>query len=277
MVSVTDAHVHVVSSEVSRFPLQPGSFGRDWWTGRTIDAEHVSHDLDAAAVARAVMVQAVGPYGNDNRYAQEVVAQSGGRFALVAALDSDGPDPAEELAKLARSDNVAGVRVAAFAGDAPWLTDGRGAAVWDAAADCGTNLVVACLAHHLAGVAHLVAARPDVVVALDHCAFPDLDGGPPFRRAAPLLELAALPSIHLKLTTIGLRDARDHGGARALVTHLVDAFGAERVCWGSDHPQTYEVPYPDMVDLALDATAELEADARAAVLDGTAQRLWFSG
>ena len=276
MVSVTDAHVHVVSSDTDRFPLRPGGFGRDWWTGRAVDAAQVTRDLDAARVRRAVIVQAVGPYGNDNRYAQEVVTESSGRFAVVVAIDTNGDDPAAELAALADAGDVAGVRVAAFAGEAPWLTDGRGAAIWEAAGDCGTNLVVACLAGHVPAVARLARDRPDVTVAIDHCAFPDLEGGPPYGRAAPLFELAALPSVHLKLTTIVLRDAERAGSARALVARLVETFGATRICWGSDHPQTYELPYEQMVELAARATEELEPDARAAVLDTTARGLWFA-
>jgi len=276
MVSVTDAHVHVVSSDTDRFPIRPYNFGRDWWTGREIGAAEVTRDLDAAGVERAVIVQAVGPYGNDNRYAQEVVSASAGRFAAVVAIDSDGDDLAAELAALAHAGNVAGVRVAAFAGEAPWLTDGRGAAIWDAAAASGVNLVIACLAPHVPAVAELVRARPDVTVAMDHCAFPDLDGGPPFHRAAPLFELAELPSVYLKLTTIVLRDAERVGGLHALVAQLVDAFGAARVCWGSDHPQTFELSYEQMVQLARRATDGLDAEARAAVLDTTARDLWFA-
>src|SRR5215813_3244465 len=100
MVSVTDTHVHVVSSDTDRFPLQPGNFGRDWWTGRHIDAAAVTNDLDDVGVEHAVIVQAVGPYGNDNRYALEVGAQSDGRFAVVVAIDSDAADPAAELVAL---------------------------------------------------------------------------------------------------------------------------------------------------------------------------------
>jgi predicted TIM-barrel fold metal-dependent hydrolase len=275
MVSVTDAHVHVVSSDTDRFPLRPGGPGRDWWTGRSVDAAAIAHDLDAVGVARAVLVQAVGPYRNDNRYARHAVAESGGRFALVAAIDPDGDDPAAELAELASGGDVAGVRVAAFTDGAPWLSDGRGPAIWDAAAQHRVNLVVACLAHQLPAVARLASGRPDVLVALDHCAFPDLEGGPPYHRAAPLLELAALPALYLKLTTIVLRSSEPAGDRRAFVARIVAEFGADRIAWGSDHPQTYEVPYAQMLDLALDATVDLDADARAAVLGATACSLWF--
>src|SRR5262245_12891422 len=117
MVSVTDAHVHVVSGDTARFPLSPGEFGRDWWTGRAVDAEQITSDLDAAGVDRAVIVQAVGPYRNDNRYARHAVAAAGGRFALVVAIDTEGHDPGAEAAALADAGGVAGVRASAFAGD----------------------------------------------------------------------------------------------------------------------------------------------------------------
>jgi predicted TIM-barrel fold metal-dependent hydrolase len=275
MLSVTDAHVHVVSSDTDRFPLRPSDFGRDWWTGREVDAVHIRRDLDAARIDRAVIVQALGPYGNDNRYAHQVVADAEGRFALVAAINADSDDPAAELAALTGCPDVAGVRIAAFGPEASWLTDGRGAAIWDAAAERGANLVVTCVAHHLPAVAQLASAQSDVVVALDHCAFPDLTGGPPYRCAPRLFELAQLPAINLKLTTTVLRHAARAGGERALVARLVDVFGAGRVCWGSDHPQTFELDYQQMVQLALRATAELDPDSRAAVLNTTALALWF--
>jgi len=78
------------------------------------------------------------------------------------------------------------------------------------------------------------------------------------------------------VTTIVLRDAERIGDARPLVAYLVERFGAHRICWGSDHPQTYEVPYPQMMELALHATGELEPRTRTAVLDETARRLWFA-
>lgn len=275
MVSVTDAHVHVVSSDVRRFPLQPAAFGRDWWTGRPVDAETITQVLEAARVERAVVVQAVGPYGNDNRYAHEVANRDPGRYAFVGAIDTDGDDPAAELDRLVERGGVAGVRVAALSGEAKWLIDGRGEAIWAAAAACGTNLVVACLSGHLAAVGCLAQSFESVPVTLDHCGFPDLTAGPPFPNAAPLLDLAALPAIHLKLTTIVLQAVMSRGDAAAFVDLAVASFGADRVCWGSDHPQSYEVQYPEMVALAIDATAGLAADARACVLNTTARRLWF--
>jgi predicted TIM-barrel fold metal-dependent hydrolase len=277
MVSVIDAHLHVVSPDTDRYPRQPGGLGRDWWSGRAVDVGKIGRDLAVGGVERGVIVQAVGPYRNDNRYARDAVASDLDRFALVAAIDATGPDPGAELTGLVAPGDVAGVRVFAAGGDASWLTDGRGEAIWAAAQQAGVSVVAALFPEHLDALGRLVSARPGVVVALDHLAFPDLAGGPPYPRAGALLGLAALPAVHLKVTTISLGAARDAGGAQALVEHLAGAFGPDRIAWGSDHPQSYEVRYPDMVQLAHDACTGLEPDARAAVLGGTAARLWFGG
>jgi L-fuconolactonase len=277
MVSVIDAHLHVVSADTDRFPQQPSGFGRDWWTGRSVDVGQITDDLDATGVDRGVIVQAVGPYKNDNRYARAAVSRDPERFALVAAIDATGPDPGGELSTLVAGGGVSGVRVFAAGGDASWLADERGEAIWDVAARTGVSIVAALFGDHLDALGALVSRQPAVTVALDHLAFPDLGGGPPYPRAGSLFALAALPAVHLKVTTIGLLAARDAGGSRALTDRLVVTFGAERVAWGSDHPQSYEISYPDMVQLAFDACVGLEPDARAAVLGGTAARLWFGG
>src|SRR3954465_3238344 len=120
MVSVIDAHLHVVAADTERFPQQPSGFGRDWWTGRDVGVEQIGRDLDATGVDRGVIVQAVGPYRNDNTYARAAVATDPARFALVAAIGAGGADPGNELAAVVDDGPVAAVRVFAAAGDATW-------------------------------------------------------------------------------------------------------------------------------------------------------------
>ena len=49
-------------------------------------------------------------------------------------------------------------------------------------------------------------------------------------------------------------------------------FGAERLAWGSDYPQTHDRPYADLVALAEHACRNLSEPDRARVLGGTALR-----
>ena len=115
-------------------------------------------------------------------------------------------------------------------------------------------------------VASLCAMAPDVPIALDHCGFADL-GGP----ADELFALARQPNLRLKVTTTLLEPVRDAGlDPREVVERLCDAFGVERLMWGSDYPQHHHEPYPAIVELARHACSRLTPDEQARFLGGTA-------
>ena len=88
---IVDGHTHVASRDTDRYPLQPTGVGRPWFTdGFGVDVLLAA--MDDAAVDQAVVVQAVGAYGFDCRYAVDAVASAPDRLALVAAADPDAPD-----------------------------------------------------------------------------------------------------------------------------------------------------------------------------------------
>ncbi|MEW6268102.1 MAG: amidohydrolase family protein [Thermodesulfobacteriota bacterium] len=112
-------------------------------------------------------------------------------------------------------------------------------------------------------------------VALDHCGFPDLRGGPPFERARGLLDLAELPNLRLKVTSHVLEQCEaTEDGPAAFVDVLARRFGAERLLWGSDYSQTHDRPYGDLVELGRSAAAHLGVAGRERFLGATALELW---
>ena len=88
-----------------------------------------------------------------------------------------------------------------------------------------------------------------------------------------LVDLASYENLVVKLST-GVFDAAALS-PRSAVARLVDLFGAERIVWGSDHPQVHDRAYPALVTLVTDALSGLDETTQAAVLGGTAARLWF--
>ena len=200
--------------------------------------------MDRAGVERAVVVQAVGPHGFDNTYAAAAVAAHPGRLAFGAAVEPGEPAPP----------GCAGVRLFGVAGDDAWLDDGRGAATWPTA----PTIVVTLFRDALPRLRRLVEAHPGVPVAIDHCGFPDGDLG-------PVLALADLPPVHLKVSSHVLAPEPDPA---AFVARLTEAYGPDRLCWGSDHPQ-HGGDYGELVALGRRACDD------EAFLGGTAQRLWF--
>ena len=263
---IIDTHVHVACADTDRYPRSPRGVGSDWWKSGH-DAGSLVAALDGAGVERAVVVQAVGPYGYDCRCAIDAVALHPDRLSLVVAVDPDSPDPAADLARLARDAPVAGVRLFCIGGEEPaWLTDGRADAVWDAAGELRVTVVPVVFPRHLAAVRALSERRPSAVVALDHAGFPDL----PLRPDAPVLGLADLPSMHLKVSSHLLLEAADPG---AELGRLVAAFGVDRLCWGSDYPQT-SPDYGALLAAGRQAAAGLDAAEQEAFLGATAARLF---
>jgi len=273
--AVTDAHVHAVSGDIYRYPRRSEGPGRDWWSGRAVDGDTVLGDLAEAGIVRAVLVQAVGAYGNDNRYARSVVDSHLDRLAFVPAIDAESDDPVGEISQLMAHCLVAGIRLFGVDAEPRWLTDGRGRAIWEVARECDITLVPTLFPRHLTMLGTLVAETPEARVALDHCAFPNLRSGPPYPAASALFALAEYPSVHLKITSLVLRDAAAHGGMMALIEQLVGCFGPDRLCWGSDYPQTTELLYPAMVGLAKHAVSGVDFTAQRSILDLTARQLFW--
>jgi predicted TIM-barrel fold metal-dependent hydrolase len=263
---ITDSHTHVMSGDRDRYPRRADA--APWFHGAgDAGVDALLAAMDGAGVAEAVVVQFVGAYGYDCRYAADAVAAGAGRLRLCVAVDMAGDDPAGQLRALARSTPVAGVRAFGVGAEgAAWLTDGRGDALWCAAGETGTTVVATVWGHDLHHLRPLAVAHPDVPIAVDHCGFVDLASDP-----EPLLSLADLPAVHVKVSTHVLGPLDEPADA---VDLLARTFGADRLAWGSDHPQTAGT-YDGMVALARHASRRLDEPARAAFLGGTARRLWF--
>jgi len=256
---MVDGHTHVATTDVERYPLAPTGVGSDWWQ-HGADVGSLLGAMDAAGVERAVVVQAVGAYGYDCSYAADAAATAPGRLALVGAVDLERDEP-ELVGAAVRAFGVSGGMTSPVP---PWLTDGRADRVWRRCAEEGRGVVATVLEHHLDALVPLLEAWPEVDVALDHCAFAT---GP-----EALEPLAGHDNLHLKVSTHVLQHADD---PPALVRRLADRFGAHRLCWGSDFPQSAGT-YDDMVELGRSAAAGLDDAEAAAFLGGTAERLWFA-
>ena len=275
---IVDTHTHVAISDDPRFPLSASDLTSSWWTsGATID--DVLHQLDANDVHRLVLVQAVGAYGYDCSYAAASAAAHADRAAFVAAISMHADDPVAELAALCEAPPsgavIAGVRLFGVDGIEPtWLTDGRAAAVWDFAAEYNLVIVPTVFANEFKHICALAQHAPTASVAIDHCGFTDMVEGD---GQAMLFALADIPSLHLKVTSYVLEAAeRDDGDAAILIERLAGAFGADRLCWGSDHPQDQRHDYAGKLALARHATRAFDDASRNAFFNTTASRLFFT-
>jgi predicted TIM-barrel fold metal-dependent hydrolase len=270
--SIVDTHTHVVSPDHDRYPLNPRELSGQWYLDGPASAEDLAQAMSETGVSQAVLVQGVGAYTYDNRYAADSAAADPEHFVSACCIDVEADDARERLRYWIEERGMAGIRLFALSRKGPsWLIDARTYPVWALATELGAHVIVTILPHQLDELERVLGHFPEVPVSLDHCGF--ALGEP--RSRTQLLELSAHPNLHLKVSTHNLDEAiQKEGSAQPMVRSLVDQFGAKRVMWGSDYCQTHDRPYAALVTLARESFGGLSAAEREQCLSGTARTLW---
>lgn len=274
---VVDVHNHVISSNAVRFPLAPmGGKQSDWSRERPVDEAGMLAAMQDAGVAQSVLVQASTCYGHDNSYVAECVANRPAAFAGVFSADFNAPDAVERI-QYWMSHGLSGARVF-IAGHTAHsdlrLDDPRAAPAWQYLADQRIPVSVQIRSHGLEELEAVLARHPQAVVLLDHCARPELADGAPYRAAQGLFALARYPYLTVKYTTHNVRESRVAPATQAsFVRALLDAFGVQRICWGSNFPASAGT-LRALLEEALEATAGLSREDQAWIFSGTARSLY---
>jgi len=105
--------------------------------------------------------------------------------------------------------------------------------------DTGLTFDLCVAARQLDLAKDLVDHCPDVTFILDHCGVPDVAAGmlEPWR--ANMQELAERPNVNAKISGVvayGNPDSWTLEDIRPFVDATVEAFGTDRIVWGSDNP-----------------------------------------
>ena len=192
----------------------------------------------------------------------------------TAFVDVTRPPTADQLRELRESGFVGWSAYLPEAG--PTLSD------WSAdrlAALGGGILSVNATPTALARVTDAVDALGDTAVLVSHVGLPGadargIDDAGARERLAALLALASRPHITVKLSGLYAIDPQyPHRGATAVVDAVLDAFGPDRVAWGSDFsPVTSAVEPAEAMRLPDGILDRLTRDEADAILGGTLLR-----
>ena len=305
---IIDAHLHAVSPDTSRYPLRQVDLpGNSWVKTAPASAEDLIAQMDAAGVAKGVLVQPVGAYGTDNSYVADAGAAHPDRLATVCVIDMTADDRLAQLRYWTQERSIGGVRLFSVpTPKVPWLDDPATFEIWEACQEWSVKVGVCLLPEELPRLGQVLARFPDTPVALDHCGFADFTDGPPWNAAQPLWELAEQQNLYLKVTTNVLDAAgesatrKQHGqhgtegnlsqkkeakqsadrkapsfkAQKHLMATLAHRFGATRLMWGSDYPQVHNRPYSELATLARSAATALPSTEQPLFLASTFQSLW---
>ena len=238
---IVDIHPHVISDDEGAYPPAP-LFGKrsDWSQERPSTVETLIAQMDEAGVAKAAVVHSSTTYGFDNSYVVDACNRYADRLLAVGSVDVLAPDAVATIRGWVGK-GLGGLRV--FTGgstkefDPSELDDARAYPAWEALGELGLTMCIQTGPVGLPAVTALARRFPDVPIILDHLGRPDVTDGAPYAAAASMFALAEVPSIYLKLTPRIMGDCVAGAATpETLFPKLAEAFGAQRMAWGSNYP-----------------------------------------
>jgi L-fuconolactonase len=261
---VVDAQVHAWSNGEST-----GHHRR-----AAITADVLRTEMAGAGVDRAVLVPPLwDPAGN--AYSRELSRAEPDRFATMAVIAPDDPDPARTLDSFQDDPGIRGVRLLLNTPEriAP-LLGGAFATFWPAAERLGTVTAV-LIPGKLALLRDIAARHPGLPLIVDHLGVPRGAAGPDaFAHLPELLALTGQPNVHVKMAGVGdyALDPYPFRSLDGVLRQVVGAFGPERVLWASDLSRLRH-PYRQCVSHLRDEAAWLTAKDRELILGQNICRL----
>lgn len=269
-----DAHQHFWHYDAAQYPWIP--------TGSALHRNWLPADL-------AAIQSPLGFAGSVAVQARQVVAESDWLMGLADAdptvkavvgwVDLRNPDVARDLERLARHPKFAGVRhVVQEEPDDLFMVRPEFMRGIAQLAALGLTYDILIFPKQLPAALELVAKFPDQPFVLDHIAKPHIKDGTLSPWREQIRELAASGNVMCKVS--GMVTEADHGAWKAAdfrpyLDVVFEAFGEERIMWGSDWPVClFAASYEQALRLVDDYTGGLSAGQKAAVFGGNCARFY---
>lgn len=272
-----DAHSHIWTRDVARFPLAAGATLADL-DPPSFTTEELLATAAREKVGRVVLIAHTKFYAYDNAYLIDAAARHPGKFSIVAAVDDLRPHPDVEMKRL-KPQHVRGFRITSWARKAKWL-DGPGMeAMWR----CGAaeRQAMCCLIDPwaLPSVAKMCERFHETPVVIDHFARIGVDGQIRDEDLRQLCALARFERTYVKVSAFYAlgRKQPPYDDLIPMIRRVYDAFGPQRLMWASDAPYQIVAPhtYRASLELVRDRLAFLSAGDREWLLRKTAERVYF--
>ena len=205
--------------------------------------ERLVDQMDQNGVERAVLIQILGQANNDYQF--ECVRRFPRRFASVVCVDTDHSDAPRTLERLAGR-GISGIRLRASArspGDDPF-------AIWRTVARLKLSVSCPGRSDEFASpeFAQIIQSLPELPIVIEHLGslnLPANPDSPSLETSRKIFGLARFPNTYIKIHGLGEFCQRAMPVAEPfpfeqpippLLDMAFDAFGPQRMMWGSDYP-----------------------------------------
>jgi L-fuconolactonase len=242
--------------------------------------------LKDAQIHKTILVQAA-PSVVETEFLLELSAEAGFVAGVVGWVDFEASDAAGTIDRLARNISLLGLRpMIQDLADDDWMLSARIESALAAMAANNLRFDALVKARHLPNLRKFLDRHQELPVVIDHGAKPDIARGDVHQWQADIRAIARDTHAFCKLSGL-VTEARKNCDAhdiRPVVETLCDAFGADRLMWGSDWPVLNEAwdsagapkpdPYTRWHAMAEELTRSLTGSARKRVFGGTAAEFY---
>jgi predicted TIM-barrel fold metal-dependent hydrolase len=271
---IIDSHLHVWSDDESRYPF--GEVSRPA-SGDGASVELLNEHMAKAGVDKAVIVQPIH-YLYDNRYVAECLARFPGRFAAVALVDPTDAEAPDNLEELVLEKGFGGMRLhLSRQADPAALAALDQDRLWRRVEELNVCLIVLGKAAELPALEPIVGRFPGVNVVLDHLGGPPVGEEPPHPLLGNVLRMAKYPNVYVKVSNMNRlsRLPYPHRDTHDMVRRIYDAFGPERLMWGTDFPHVLAAGgYLPALELTRDELGFLNDDDKEWLFSRTVRKVW---
>lgn len=280
---IIDSHMHVWSGDPVKFPFAH-PYDANFKPPKTpASLEILVKEMDDHDIDRCVLVQTIY-HGWDNGYLVHCLKAAPKRFKGQGLIDPTDPKVAEKLEYWMTKHGLAGMRFSPmyYQGKDEWLNARATDAVWQKGAELGAVFNFFIAASQLPKLEDMVKRHPKVKVVIDHVGRVDLEAKDPEPDIRNLLALARYPNVWVKISEFAsLLPSKKYPfrDAYPVVKRVYDAFGPDRLLWGTGFPGATrgEANRPTVQEELAIIQKEIPfftAEDRAKILGGNAAKLW---
>jgi predicted TIM-barrel fold metal-dependent hydrolase len=273
-----DAHSHIWTRDVKKYPLAKGQTEKDL-SPPSFTAEELINVAKSENVDRVVLICHHPYYGFDNSYLLESAAKYPQIFRIVGALDESQPQPDGRMRALLQQ-RVTGFRISPHVSGGPkWLESSGMKVMWQTAADTKQSMCCLINPEHLPQVEKMCENFRQTPVVIDHFARIGVDGEIRKTDVDRLCALARFDHVHVKISAfyaLGQKKPPYHDLV-PMIKRLHGEFGPERLMWASDSPYQLEGEnnYRASISLVRDHLNFLSEKDREWLLYKTAEQVFF--
>ena len=285
-VPVVDTHMHVWSDGTGTYPFAYpyGDKVASPKAGQTPATDAILiDDMNANGVTHSILVQVIY-HGWDNTYVADCVKRFPDRFRGHGLIDPTDPGVADKLEYWMKEHGLHGMRFSAiyYQNKDEWMTADFTKKLWEKARKLGAVFNFFIASKQLPTLEVMLKQYPEVPIIIDHVSQIDLGAHSAEEDFRRLVRLERYPNVYVKvseLASVSASKTYPFVDAYPWVKRLYEAFGGDRLLWGTGYPGSARAAYkrPPLekeLELVREHIPCFRAEDRKKILGLNAARIW---